>query len=235
MRTFALVCALAVVGGLWLSGCSTAPKSQVARENLEAEARTALQTATNTDPTLQTVLDNAAGYAVFPNVGKGALIAGGAFGRGILYENGRPVGYASLTQASIGLSAGGAEYTEIVALETPEAVNNFKNGELAFTAGAKAVALRTGVAATAAYSNNILVFTMGQGGLLVDASVAGQKFSYQPLGAVPPTAPATGTARAPAGAPGTAPMAPGAAGTAGTSGTGGATARPTSATTVTPR
>ena len=193
MRTIVWACVLVAVGGLWLSGCSTAPKSQVGRENLETEVQAAIQTARNTDPGLQKFFDTSAGYAVFPSVGKGAFIAGGAYGRGMLFEKGQPVGYCSLSQASIGLSAGGAEYTEIIFFETPEAVNKFKSGELNFSANARAVALRTGAAANANFSDNVLVFTLGQGGLMVDASIGGQKFSYQPLGAVPPTASSPGT------------------------------------------
>jgi lipid-binding SYLF domain-containing protein len=194
MRTIVRVCALAAVGGLWMSGCSTAPKSQVGRENLDAEANTAVQIAENTDPSLQHLMYTSAGYAVFPTVGKGAFIAGGAYGRGVLYERGQPVGYCSLTQASVGLQAGGVEYTELVFFQTPEALNKFKAGELTLSAGLRAVAVKTGAAATASFNNGVLVFTMGQGGLMVEAAVAGQKFSYQPLGAVPPTASSSGTA-----------------------------------------
>jgi lipid-binding SYLF domain-containing protein len=193
MRTIVWACVLAAVGGLWLSGCSTAPKSQVSRENLDTEVQASIQTAKNTDPGLQKFFDTAAGYAVFPKVGKGAWVVGGAYGKGMLFQNGQPAGYCSMTQASIGLSAGGAEFTEIIFFETPDAVNKFKAGQLALSADARAVAVRTGASATANYSNSVAVFTLGQGGLMVDASVGGQKFSYQALGSVPPTAQGSGT------------------------------------------
>jgi lipid-binding SYLF domain-containing protein len=194
MRTIVWACALAAVGGLWLSGCSTTPKSQVSRENLGTEAQAAIQVARNTDPGLEKFFDTAAGYAVFPKVGKAAWIVGGAYGKGMLYERGQPAGYCTLTQATVGLSAGGAEYTEIIFFETPEAVNRFKTGQFALTADARAVALRTGASATANYSNSVAVFTLGQGGLMVDASVGGQKFGYQAVGTVPTTAQGSGTA-----------------------------------------
>lgn len=199
MRTIVWACALASVGVLLLSGCSTAPKSTAGRENLESEVQNAITVAKNTDPGLQKFFDTAAGYAVFPQVGKGAFVAGGAFGRGILFEKGQPVGYCTLTQATVGLAAGGQEFTEIIFFETPEAVNQFKAGNLAFAAQASAVALRTGASANAQYANNVLVFTLGETGLMVEASVGGQKFSYQPFGAVPPTAPSpTASASQPA-------------------------------------
>ena len=200
MRTIVLVCALAAVSVLWLGGCTTAPKSEVGREDLNAQVQTAIQTVKNTDPGLQKYFDTAAGYAVFPSVGKGAFVAGGAYGRGILFQNGQAVGYCSLSQATIGLAAGAAAYTEIIFFETPEAVNKFKAGGLTLTAQATAVAVKAGASANARYSNNVLVFTRGETGLLVEASIAGQKLNYQPFGTVPPTAPSPGRAETSEGA-----------------------------------
>jgi len=200
MRTMVWVSALAAVGVLWLGGCSTAPKSAAGREDLNAEVQTSIKVAKDTDLGLQKFFDTAAGYAVFPSVGKGAFVAGGAFGRGELFQGGQKVGYCSLTQATVGLAAGGQEYLEIIFFETPEAVNKFKTGDLTFAAQASAVALKSGASANAKYGDNVLVFTLGETGLMVEASIGGQKFNYQPLGAVPPTAPSPGTASTSEGA-----------------------------------
>jgi lipid-binding SYLF domain-containing protein len=189
MRTIVWAWALMAVGVLCLGGCSTAPKSAAGRTDLNAEVQTAIQVAKSTDPGLQKFFDTAAGYAVFPKVGKGAIGVGGAYGRGELFQNGQRAGYCTLTQASIGLALGGQEYTEIIFFETPDAVNKFKAGDLSFAAQASAVALKSGASANAEYANNVLVFTKGESGLMVEASIGGQKFNYQPLGAVPPTAP----------------------------------------------
>ncbi len=196
MRTIVLMCALVAVGGLFLSGCSTAPKSQAKRSNLETEAQAAIQVAKTTDPGMQKFFDTAAGYAVFPSIGKAAWIVGGAYGKGILYERGQPAGYCDMTQASVGLAWGGQAYTEFIFFETPEALNKFKAGQFALGAQASAVAVTLGASAKAQYTNNIAIFTRGEKGLMVEASVGGQKFSYQPLGAVPPTAASPGTASA---------------------------------------
>jgi len=181
MRTVVWVCALAAVGMGWLGGCSTAPKSTAGREDLSADVQNAIREAQNADPGLQKFFDTAAGYAVFPSVGKGAVGVGGAYGRGMLFEKGQPVGYVSLTQATVGLALGGQSYTEIIFFETPDAVNKFKAGDLAFAAQASAVAIRSGASANAKYADNVLVFTMGEAGLMVEASVGGQRFSFQPV------------------------------------------------------
>jgi lipid-binding SYLF domain-containing protein len=216
MRTIVWMCALAAVGGLFLSGCSTAPKSEANRESLETQAQAAIQVAKTTDPGMAKFFDTAAGYAVFPNIGKAAWVVGGAYGKGILYEHGQPAGYCDMTQASVGFAWGGQAYTEIIFFETPEALNKFKAGQLTLAAQASAVAVTLGASANAKYANGVLVFTKGLKGVMVEASVGGQKFNYQPLGAVPPTA----------GAP---------AASSATSSAGTATlSKPTSATTRTP-
>jgi lipid-binding SYLF domain-containing protein len=117
---------------------------------------------------------------VFPTVGKGAVGVGGAYGKGVLYENGTPVGYCDLSQASIGLQLGGQGYTEIIAFENQDALNRFKSGNFAFDAQATAVALKSGAGANAKYANGVAVFTMDEAGLMYEASIGGQKFSYQP-------------------------------------------------------
>jgi lipid-binding SYLF domain-containing protein len=201
MRTIVWMCALAAVAGLFLSGCSTAPKSEAKRESLETQAQAAIQVARTTDPGMAKFFDTAAGYAVFPNVGKAAWIVGGAYGKGVLYENGQQTGYCDMTQASVGFAWGGQAYTEIIFFQTPEAVNKFKAGQFTLGAQASAVAVTVGAAANANYSGGVLVFTKGLKGLMVEASVGGQKFNYQPLGAVPPTAgaPAASSASSSAG------------------------------------
>jgi lipid-binding SYLF domain-containing protein len=171
-----------VIGGLLLIGCSTAPKSIENREELTTNCKSSIQLAKSTDPGLQKFFDTAAGYAVFPSVGKGAIGVGGAYGKGELYEGGKLAGYCSMTQASIGLQLGGQKYTELIFFETKSAVDSFKLGNYSFAAQVSAVALKSGVSANAKYASGVAVFTMGEAGLMYEASVGGQKFSYEPLG-----------------------------------------------------
>jgi lipid-binding SYLF domain-containing protein len=149
------------------------------KSDIERDAATALAKAKTTDPSLATVFNQAAGYAVFPSVGKGGAGLGGAYGKGVLYEGGRAVGYCDLSQATIGLQLGGQAYTEIIAFETQSAVNTFKDGNFQFDAQATAVALKSGAGTNAKYTNGVAVFTMDEAGLMYEASVGGQKFSYQ--------------------------------------------------------
>lgn len=167
-------------GALGLIACSTAPKSVEGKADIEQSAAEAIARARTTDPTLSPVFNAASGYAVFPTVGKGAIGVGGAYGKGVLYERGMAVGYCDLTQGSVGLQLGGQSYTEIIVFENVPAVQKFKEGNFRFDAQATAVALQSGAGGNAKFADGVAVFTMDEKGMMFEASVGGQKFSYQP-------------------------------------------------------
>lgn len=174
-----LAAGLALTTCLALTACNTAPSSEQGKTDIRAEADSSLAKAQQNDPTIVPHINNARGYAVFPTVGKGAIGVGGAYGKGVLYENGVMSGYCDLTQASIGFQLGGQSYTEIIVFQTQEALEKFKTGNFAFDAQATAVALKSGAGANANYSNGVAVFTMAEAGLMYEASIGGQKFTYQ--------------------------------------------------------
>lgn len=177
MKVMAL--AIGLVVALLASACATAPGTEQGKTDIRSEADTALAKAKRSDPTLVPMLRDAQGYAVFPTVGKGAVGIGGAYGKGVLYELGSFTGYCDLTQGSIGFQLGGQAYTEIITFETPEALALFKTGNFAFDAQATAVALKSGAGANARYASGVAVFTMDESGLMYEASIGGQKFTFQ--------------------------------------------------------
>ena len=181
MKAMVWMCTCVVACALLLTGCSTTPKSAEGQAQLTVKAEDAIQTAKKADPGLQKFFDTAAGYAVFPSVGKGGVGLGAAYGRGEVFEGGKPVGYATLSQASIGLQLGGQKYTELIFFETKAALDRFKSGSFAFAAQVSAVALKSGVSANAKYSDGVAVFTLGEAGLMYEASVGGQKFAFEPV------------------------------------------------------
>lgn len=161
------------------SGCSTAPKTQSGKSEIGNDAAAALSRAKRVDPVLSEVIQDAKGCAVFPSVGKGGIGFGGAYGKGVLYVDGSMVGYCDLSQATVGYQLGGQSYTEIICFETSSAVENFKQGNFALDAQASAVALKAGVGLSAPYRNGVAVYTLDESGLMYEASIGGQKFSYQ--------------------------------------------------------
>lgn len=169
-----------IISLVTLAACATAPETTEGKAELRHTSAETLAKAQQNDPTLQSFIRNSAGYAVFPTIGKGAIGVGGAYGKGDLYQNGMVVGYCDMSQATIGLQLGGQAYTEILVFENPPAVERFKNGNFRFNAQATAVALKSGAGANAKFVDGVAVFTMDEAGLMYEAAIGGQKFSYQP-------------------------------------------------------
>lgn len=130
---------------------------------------------------LQFYFEEAYGYAVFPSIGKGAIGIGGAFGRGLVYKQEQVIGMAKMSQISIGFQWGGQAYREIVFFEDEAALESFLASELELSAQASVVALDQGASADLAYENGVAIFTRTKGGLMYEASIGGQKFSFFPI------------------------------------------------------
>ena len=159
--------------------------AQASDADLITEAQRTMALYQKADPGIAAFMRSSAGYAVFPKVTKGAVGIGGAHGTGVLFERGRPIGKATLTQVTVGAQLGGQEYSQVVFLQTPAVLADFKTGKTSFAAQASAVALRSGAAATAKYQNGVAIFTATTGGLMAEASVGGQKFSFEPFAPQP--------------------------------------------------
>jgi lipid-binding SYLF domain-containing protein len=161
-----------------VAGCTTAPKSPAERDSLHSEAQAAITAFKVKDPSLESFFTSSYGYAIFPSVGKGAVGVGGAYGRGEVYEQGNMVGWCDLSQGTIGLQLGGQSYSELIFFKDRVALDVFKTGEFALAAQASAVAATSGASADADYKDGVVVFTLAKGGLMYEASIGGQKFSY---------------------------------------------------------
>ena len=132
------------------------------------------------DPSMNRFFENAYGFAVFPSVGKGAFVVGGAYGKGVVFEQDKPIGSSSLSQVTIGLQAGGQAYSEIIFFKDKVALDDFKRGNYEMGAQVSAVAVTAGASADTSYNGGVAVFTIAKGGLMFEASVGGQKFTYTP-------------------------------------------------------
>lgn len=145
------------------------------------DAEKAKNTLLDNDGGLQSFFEDSAGYVIFPNVGKGGLIIGGASGTGVVYQKEEVIGMADLKKLSIGLQAGGQAIIEIIFFETETDLERFKEDEFQFAAGASAVAVKSGIAFNAKYKDGVAVFALPKAGLMADASVGGQRFEYSPI------------------------------------------------------
>jgi len=152
-------------------------------------------------PAVKPFFDNCYGYAVFPVVGKGGFGVGGAYGTGQVYAQGVVTGTTKLLKATIGFQAGGQAFSQMIFFEDKRAFEEFTGGNFEFDAGVSAVAITAGVQASAgtegktagasagpasgvqaktSYRKGMAVFVHSKGGLMYEATVGGQKFSYTP-------------------------------------------------------
>ena len=145
--------------------------------------------------------DRSYGWAVFPTIGKGGLGIGAAHGKGVLFEQGTAIGIAKMTQLSLGFLAGGQAYSEIIFFKDKKAFDRFKSGKFEFSANASAIAIKAYANASsstvgntanagvdedqskskAGFVNGMAVITLAKGGLMYEASLAGQKYRFKPF------------------------------------------------------
>lgn len=178
-RTFPLIALALLVTLSFLALPPFAVAGDVSK--LERDVQDVIVLLKREDPGLDKFFNTAKGYAVFPSVGKGAIGIGAARGKGLVYEKGGLIGETKLTQVTIGIQLGGQSYAEVIFFETETALDNFKQGRFAFSAQASAVAAAAGASTDAKYELGVLVFTMAKSGLMYEASVGGQNFSFTPL------------------------------------------------------
>jgi lipid-binding SYLF domain-containing protein len=147
---------------------------------LDSDCKEAISEMKKDAPKLDSYFSKAYGYAIFPKITKAGLGFGGAGGKGIVYQGGKATGESKLGQASFGLQAGGQQYSELIFFEDKGAYDRFTGGKFKFDAQASAVAITEGAAAVAPYQDGVAIFTRVKGGLMYEASVGGQKFTFDP-------------------------------------------------------
>jgi lipid-binding SYLF domain-containing protein len=186
---FASICFLGAVSSAWAA--ATPEDCQKALSNFSSLAGN-----------IPTMIGESYGYAVFPTIAKGGLGIGGAGGSGCVYAGGAQTGTSGMGQITIGFQAGGQAYSQIIFFQNKETFDKFTGGEFEFGAQATAVALTAAAQAesgtkgsatsvgtsaeksggkAASYTNGMAVFTVAKGGLMYEASIGGQKFSYEAL------------------------------------------------------
>jgi lipid-binding SYLF domain-containing protein len=177
LRQWAVVTGLAMV--LAACGAHPNPGDSVDRELLHERTVAAIHDFNETDPSIKRFFDTAHAYVVFPHIVTAAVGVGGAHGNGEVYEKGKLVGYADVSQASIGAQLGGQSFAEVLFFENEGSFVDFKFSELVFDARATAIAASSGAAATADYQRGVITFTRPESGLMAQAAIGGQKFRYE--------------------------------------------------------
>lgn len=163
------------------TGCAAPRVTEAKLATMQTNAAAAIDDFVEEDPGMEEWFDDSYGYAIFPSIGKGGIGVGGAYGTGLVYEQGNLIGTSAVSQATIGFQLGGQSYQEAIFFEDAAALGRFTAGEFEFAAQVSAVALTAGASADASFDNGMAIFTMENGGLMYEASVGGQKFSFRRL------------------------------------------------------
>lgn len=150
-------------------------------DKMQLEVQAAILAIKAKDSGMEDWFETAAGYAVFPKVGKAAIGIGGAYGKGLVIAGDKVVGKTEMSQISIGLSLGGQAYAEFIFFKDDIALGEFKRGNWESGAQASAVIATAGASADADYNKGVAIFTNVSGGVMAEASVGGQKFEYTPV------------------------------------------------------
>ena len=151
------------------------------QQEIISDAEKAKQTLIAEDAGMQETFDNAAGYVIFPNVGKGAYIVGGASGNGAVYQDDQLIGMADLKQLDVGLQLGGQAFIEVLFFQNQAALDRFKEGKFELSGTVSAVALDEGSAEAIVFRDGVGVITLPKAGAMIEISVGGQKFNYEEL------------------------------------------------------
>lgn len=153
-------------------------------------------------PAVAKFFENSYGYAVFPTIGKAGFVVGGSYGKGQVYRDGKVTGKTSVMEGSIGFQLGGEAFSQIIFFQDQRAYDEFTSGNFEFGATAQAVVItagaqakagttgmsagasagpKTGVQAETEYVKGMATFVQSKGGLMYEASISGQKFTFEPL------------------------------------------------------
>lgn len=151
------------------------------QEELISDAKEAKSVFIENNNDLTDLFSTSAGYVIFPNVGKGAYIIGGAAGNGVVFEKGQIVGTAKLKQIDVGLQLGGQAFRQVIFFETPKELNEFKKGNFELSGNISAVVLEEGKAKSIDFTNGLAVVTMPKAGAMIEIAVGGQKFDYEDI------------------------------------------------------
>ncbi len=145
------------------------------------------------------MFNTAYGYSLFPTIGKGGFVVGGAYGKGRVYEQGQYIGDSAMAQATIGFQLGATGFSQVVFFQDKRALTEFIGGNFEFGAEAQATVLTAAAGASAntggssatasggknnaaiaagGYNKGMATFTITKGGLMYEVSLGGQKFKF---------------------------------------------------------
>jgi lipid-binding SYLF domain-containing protein len=124
--------------------------------------------------------EDAYAIAVWPGITRVAAGFGGAYGKGVVIEQGKALGTVKYWQFSSGIQAGAKNFTLIIFFKDKAALEGLKRNDTQFTGQAGIDVLKFGVAGTPAYNEGVALIPLTNLGLMGEFSAAGVWFRFRP-------------------------------------------------------
>ncbi|HBU97103.1 YSC84-related protein [Thalassospira lucentensis] len=161
---------------------ATAPVAQAASvEELNTESNQSLQKLYDTNPLAKQLSEDAKAILVFPSIIKAGLVFGGAYGEGVLLEDGKIDKYYNSVSASWGLQVGAQSFGYAVFLMTDKAINYLNESKgWEIGVGPTVVVMDEGAAknlSSSTLKDDAYAFIFDQEGLMVSVSIEGTKIT----------------------------------------------------------
>ena len=166
---------------LLLTSLSLEARSTAAQKEEQAENKRynkTIRTFMEENKVIKHLVYNSFVYIAFPSIGKGGFIFGGAYGHGRAYRRGMWIGDVTLTQYTFGLQAGGQSYSEIIFFKTEKAFKEFLDTGLKSGTQSSAIGGTASVSGDVSVAKDVYVYTLGNGGLMLEATTGAQDFDY---------------------------------------------------------
>ncbi|MBU1109556.1 MAG: hypothetical protein KKB51_22935 [Candidatus Riflebacteria bacterium] len=179
MKKFSILLSLAFFFCCFADTASAGLFNNRHRRSGEENAQLLIKSMKDKDPGIQKVFDKAVAWAVFPKISKAGIGIGGAGGNGRVYRKGTFIGTTTMSQISIGFQLGGQIYGEVIFFQDDFTLDKFKNGKFELGANISAVVFDVGAAETAGFKDGTMVFVIPSAGLMYEATLSGQKFTFK--------------------------------------------------------
>ena len=170
---------LGLVIGL-MAACATAPATQEGKDELVRRAAAGLKAWDRAVPGIERFAQGNLGYIMFPEINKGGVGIGGAYGRGVVYARGQHIGYADLSLGSLGPQLGGQTYQELIVFADEATFARFRRGRFDVTAATSMVLATEGYAGALRTAGGAAILYRPTGGAMGELVLAAQHLTFAP-------------------------------------------------------
>ena len=164
---------------LLAGGCAmkTIPRQELAEDKVDGVLASLAEF--RKEERLARFFEEAEVIAVYPWSFRGASGVGLAYGSGLVFDRAdTPIGYTRMYQLSGGPQLGVQAYRQVLFFKTREIYEKFRRSPAEFVGQLNAAATVVGFSADPSFNDEIALFTQLRGGLLLEASFSGHRYTF---------------------------------------------------------